>query len=167
LHYCLLNVLLSYIFNIEEVFMGGDKAIWRRELDIDELQRRGAGTLAETMGINFIEIGVDFMRASMQVDAKLRQPLGLLNGGASAALAETVASTAGNYCVGEGYCCVGAHVSASHLLPVREGLVIATTKPLHLGGRTQLWEVKITREDGRIFCDARMSLQVIRAGVCK
>ena len=113
------------------------------------------------LGIVFTEIGPDFVRATMPVDARTRQPYGLLHGGASVLLAETLGSTAGNLCVEPGELCVGIEINANHLNAVREGQVTGTARPLHVGRRTQVWEIRIEDDPGRLVCVSRLTLAVI------
>nr|WP_244858729.1 MULTISPECIES: hotdog fold thioesterase [Lysobacter] len=120
-----------------------------------------AGTSMETLGILFTEIGYDFLRATMPVDARTRQPYGLLHGGASVLLAETLGSSAGMLCVGEGEGCVGIEINANHVRGVREGLVTGTARPLHVGRQTQVWEIRIEDERARLVCISRLTLAVI------
>ncbi|MEG3192866.1 hotdog fold thioesterase [Lysobacter sp. D1-1-M9] len=115
----------------------------------------------EPLGIVFTEIGPDFLRATMPVDARTRQPYGLLHGGASVLLAETLGSTGGNLCVPEGRACVGVEINANHLRAVREGIVTGTARPLHVGGRTQVWEIRIEDAADRLVCISRLTLAVI------
>ncbi len=113
------------------------------------------------LGIVFTEIGPDFVRATMPVDARTRQPYGLLHGGASVLLAETLGSSAGNLCVEPGERCVGIEINANHLAAVREGQVTGTARPLHVGRRTQVWEIRIEDDLGRLVCISRLTLAVI------
>ena len=119
--------------------------------------------MVEHLGIEFIEIGDDYLKATMPVDERTRQPIGLLNGGASCALAESIASTAANYCVDQAKAyCIGLDINANHLSPARKGLVIATTKPFHIGKNTQVWEIRIASQNGRLVCISRMTMAVIQ-----
>lgn len=137
-------------------------SIWKRDLSIDALNTRSKNSNAEHLGISFDAIGKDYLSASMPIDARTRQPLGLLNGGASAALVENVASVAANYCVRPPSYCLGTQVIANHLRPAREGRVTAVARPLHLGRSTQLWEVMIHDLQQRLICAARMSMAVLQ-----
>ena len=106
--------------------------------------------------------GLFRLKASMPVDQRTKQPIGLLNGGASCALAETASSRAANYCVNqEKAYCVGLDLNANHLSPARKGLVIASTKPIHIGKSTQVWEIHIHTQSGRLICISRMTMAVI------
>ncbi len=113
------------------------------------------------LGIVFTELGPDFLRATMPVDARTRQPYGLLHGGASVLLAETLGSSAGNLCVDDDTMCVGIEINANHLVAVREGLVTGTARPLHIGRRTQVWDIRIEDAAGRLACVARLTLAVV------
>ena len=116
----------------------------------------------QPLGIRFTEIGPDFVRGTMPVDARTHQPYGLLHGGASVALAETLGSTAAGLCVAEGEGVVGIEINANHLRGVREGIVIGTARPLHVGRSTQVWEIRIEDEAGQLVCVSRLTLAVIR-----
>lgn len=117
----------------------------------------------QPLGIVFTELGPDFLRATMPVDARTRQPYGLLHGGASVLLAETLGSTGGNLCVPEGKVCVGLEINANHLRGVRDGIVTGTARALHIGGRTQVWEIRIEDQIGALACISRLTLAVIPA----
>lgn len=137
-------------------------AIWIEEITLNDLAQRSKGTMAEHLKIEFIEIGDDYLVATMPVDYRTCQPLGLLNGGASCALAETVASTAANYCVEQKhYYCVGMEINANHVFSVKEGQVRAVASPLHLGKKTQVWQIKIMNEQAKLVCISRMTIAVI------
>src|SRR3546814_2847899 len=108
------------------------------------------------LGIEFTEIGPDYVRATMPVDARTHQPYGLLHGGASVLLAETLGSTAGGLCVDPGQGVVGIEINANHLAGVREGKVTGTARPLHVGRSTQVWEIRIEDDHGRLACISRL-----------
>ena len=113
------------------------------------------------LGIEFTEIGADFVRGRMPVDGRTRQPYGILHGGASVALAETLGSYAGNLCVDEGSMVVGQEISAHHLRPMSEGWVVGTARALHLGRRSQVWDIRMEDEAGRLVCASRLTLAVV------
>jgi 1,4-dihydroxy-2-naphthoyl-CoA hydrolase len=118
--------------------------------------------LAAHLNIQFIESGDDYLTASMPVNHTTIQPLGILHGGASCVLAETVGSTAANFCIDfDKHRAVGLDINANHLKTVREGLVIATATPIHLGRRTQVWRIVIKDEAGRQTCESRLTMAVI------
>lgn len=134
---------------------------FRRTITLEALNALSRGTAMEPLGIVFTDIGVDYLRGTMPVDARTRQPYGLLHGGASVLLAETLGSTAGGLCVDEGQGVVGIEINANHLAGVREGLVTGTARPLHVGRGTQVWEIRIEDERGRLACVSRLTLAVI------
>lgn len=137
-------------------------SIWKMPINHAVLADRSANTFADYIGIRFTEYGDDYLRATLPVDHTTKQPLGFLNGGVSAALAETVASTAANFCVDQSLCyCVGLDINANHLRPATGGLVTATAKPIHLGNKTQVWEIKIENEAGKLVCISRMTMAVV------
>src|SRR5882724_67854 len=112
--------------------------IWFSDFKLEQIVDRGANTLVEHLGIQFIEVGPDYLRATMPVDNRTRQLMGVLHGGASAALAETIGSFAANMCVDyTRLLCVGQEINANHLRPVASGRVTTTARPFHLGTRNQ------------------------------
>lgn len=134
---------------------------FRRTTTLEALNALSRGTAMEPLGIAFTEIGPDYVRGTMPVDARTRQPYGLLHGGASVLLAETLGSTAGGLCVEEGQGVVGIEINANHLAGVRDGLVTGTARPLHVGRSTQVWEIRIEDGRGRLACVSRLTLAVI------
>jgi len=137
-------------------------SIWHEEPDLHALARRGEGTMVAHLGIRYVDAGPDWLTAAMAVDARARQPYGILHGGASVALAETVGSAAGNLCVNpERSVCVGLEINANHVRTVRAGEIRATARPLHLGGRTQVWDIRIVDGRDRLVCVSRLTLAVI------
>jgi 1,4-dihydroxy-2-naphthoyl-CoA hydrolase len=137
------------------------RRMFRPGSTLESLNAMSRGTAMEPLDIVFTEIGDDFLRATMPVDARTRQPYGLLHGGASVLLAETVGSSAGMLCVGEGEGVVGIEINANHLRGVRDGRVTATARPLHVGRQTHVWEIRIEDERGRLVCVSRLTLAVI------
>ena len=133
---------------------------FRRHPDLATLNASAAGTLSEALGIEFTEIGEDFVRGRMPVDARTRQPFGLLHGGASVALAETLGSTAGNLCLESGRA-VGLEINANHLRAATHGHVTGTARPLHIGRSTQVWEIRIEDDAGQATCVSRLTLAVV------
>lgn len=113
------------------------------------------------LGIEFTEVGPDYLCAKMPVDARTIQPFGLLHGGASVVLAETLGSMAGWMCLPEGQHCVGLEINANHLRGVTSGHVHGKASPLHLGRSTQVWEIKITNDEGKLVCVSRLTLAVV------
>ena len=136
--------------------------IWRTQITPERLQERSRNTLSEHLGIKVTEIGPDYLRASMPVNSHTHQPNGILHGGASVALAETVGSLAANLCVdAEKHRCVGQEINANHLRPVASGLVIGTARPFHIGGRSQVWSIEIRDEQDKLVCVSRLTMAVI------
>ena len=136
--------------------------MFRPDITLDTLNQWSDGTLMQPLGIRFTEIGPDYVRGTMPVDARTLHPYGLLHGGASVALAETLGSTAGGLCVEDGQGVVGIEINANHLRGVREGTVTGTARPLHVGRSTQVWEIRIEDEAGQLVCISRITLAVIR-----
>lgn len=133
---------------------------WPEGTSLDTLNARSHGTLMASLGIVFTELGDGYLRATMPVDARTHQPYGLLHGGASVALAETLGSSAGMLMAG-GHAVVGLEINANHLRAVRGGLVTGTARPLHLGRSTQVWEIAIEDEAGNPVCISRLTLAVL------
>jgi len=137
-------------------------AIWKRSATPEQLNARNPGSLNEALGITFTELGEDYVRATMPVDGRTKQPFGLLHGGASVALAETLGSVGGWLVLPPGGGrTVGLEINANHVRAVREGHVTGTARPLHLGRTTQVWEIKIEDGEGRLSCVSRITLAVV------
>lgn len=138
--------------------------IFRQPVSIDALNAMSRDTLIDHLGIVFTEAGDDWLRATMPVDPRTRQPYGLLHGGASVVLAETLGSSAGNLCVDPAQeMCVGLEINANHLRAQREGVVTGTTRALHVGRSTQVWEIRIEDARGKLCCVSRLTLAVVPA----
>lgn len=133
---------------------------WPEEVSLELLNQRSQGTLMEALGIRFTELGDGVLRATMPVDARTHQPYGLLHGGASVALAETLGSSAGMLMAG-GNAVVGLEINANHLRAVRHGVVTGSARPLHLGRSTQVWQIEIADENGKPVCISRITLAVL------
>ena len=137
---------------------------FREPVDLEAINAAACGTMIEQLGIVITEAGPDWLRGSMPVDARTRQPYGLLHGGASVALAETLGSVAGGLCVDPAReAVVGLEINANHLRGARDGLVIGTARPLHIGRSTQVWEIRIENQAGKPVCISRLTLAVIPA----
>jgi uncharacterized protein (TIGR00369 family) len=137
------------------------RSIFRSTDSVDDLNRYSRNTAMEQLGIAFTEIGPDYVRGTMPVDARTHQPYGLLHGGASVLLAETLGSSAGNLCCPEGKVCVGIEINANHVRGVRSGTVTGTARPIHVGGSTQVWEIRVEDEAGKLVCISRLTLAVV------
>ncbi len=139
-------------------------SIWfKKDLRIADLQNRDTNTMSAHIGIAFTEIGDDYLCAKMPVDERTKQPYGILHGGASAALAETVGSVASALVVDtKEYRCVGLEINANHIRSVKEGFVIATCKPIHLGRQTHVWDIQLREEaTGKLTCISRLTVMVL------
>jgi len=143
-------------------------SIWRSPQTLEELNAANEGTLVRYLGIVFSEIGSDFLRATMPVDDRTRQPYGLLHGGASVALAETLGSTGAVMCVDKaGFLCVGQEINANHVRSARRGQVTGTARPVHLGGRSHVWAIEIVNDEQHLVCISRLTVAVVKVGTLK
>ena len=140
--------------------MSGATIAWPEGATLDALNARSAGTLMQALGIEFTELGPGYLRATMPVDARTHQPYGLLHGGASVALAETLGSSAGALMAGDN-AVVGLEINANHLRSVRSGLVTGTARPIHIGRSTQVWEIRIEDAAAKPVCISRITLAVL------
>lgn len=136
--------------------------IWfKPELRLADLLPLGQGTMGEHLGIEWLELGEDFIKARMPVDHRTKQPYGLLHGGASVALAETLGSVGAALSVDPArYIAVGMEINANHIRSVRDGFVIGTTRPVHRGATTQVWEIRIEDERGKLVCISRLTVAI-------
>lgn len=132
-----------------------------RPTTLEALNASSRNTAMEPLGIVFTELAPDFLRATMPVDARTHQPYGLLHGGASVLLAETLGSTAGMLSVPEGKGVVGIEINANHLRGVRRGQVTGTARAVHVGRSTQVWDIRIEDDAGRLVCVSRLTVAVI------
>ncbi len=137
-------------------------SIWRHTPSLEQLNAAAAGTMIGALGIVFTEVGADFIRAEMPVDERTRQPFGLLHGGASVTLAETLGSMGASLCVdADRFACVGQEINANHLRSAKSGRVIGTARPVHIGGRSHVWGIEIVNEAGALVCISRLTMAVI------
>lgn len=137
-------------------------AIWFKEVSLEYARERGRETLLEHLGIEVVEVGDDYLKARMPVDARTRQPAGVLHGGASVALAETLASWAATFCIDPAkHHCVGIEINANHLRPVADGWVHGNARPVNLGRTIQVWEVRITNQQDKLVCISRVTMAVL------
>ncbi len=129
---------------------------------LQDLNHLGKGNMAEHLGIVFTDISENTISAKMPVDHRTKQPYGLLHGGASVVLAETLGSVAAHCCVDtDKHFCVGLEINANHLRSVREGFVYGTAQPLHIGKKTHVWEIRITNESQQLVCISRITIAVL------
>ncbi|WP_036137972.1 hotdog fold thioesterase [Luteibacter sp. 9135] len=139
-------------------------AIWKDPVDLDRLNGWSRGTMMETLDIRFIGSGDDWLRGTMPVDHRTQQPFGLLHGGASVVLAETLGSSAALLTLDvEKQVAVGLDINANHIRGVRGGLVTGTARAAHLGRTTQVWEIRIEDEEGKLVCLSRLTMAVVAA----
>jgi 1,4-dihydroxy-2-naphthoyl-CoA hydrolase len=128
----------------------------------ESLNKLSANTMVSLLGIEFTQVGDNFIEAKMPVDARTQQPLGLLHGGASVTLAETLGSVAATCCIdNEAKYCVGLDINANHIKSVRNGYVSGITTPIHIGKRTHVWEIRIVNEQNELICISRITMAVI------
>lgn len=137
-------------------------AIWKTPISLEIIQKRGANTLMTHMGIEFTDVGEDYLIAKMPVDDRTRQPLGIMHGGASCVLAETVGSVAANFAVDQiTHYCVGLDINTNHIRSVKSGFVYGTAKPYHLGRSTQVWSIEVRDEQHRLVSINRLTMAVM------
>ena len=140
------------------------KPIWTIPITLEEINHRCRNTLCDHLGIEFIEIGDDHMAARMPVDKRTHQPFGSVHGGATAALAETVGSVAGNCCIDSTKAAVGLDLNINHIRGVKSGFVTGIAKPLHLGKTTQVWDIRIYNEAKQLISAARLTIAILAKG---
>ncbi|MGC8594996.1 MAG: hotdog fold thioesterase [Candidatus Kryptoniota bacterium] len=132
------------------------------EVSVKEINEFSRKTMSETIGIEITEVGEDYIKGRMPVDYRTMQPYGIMHGGASAALAETLGSIAGNFFVDQDKeVVVGLELNVNHIRSVREGFVFGTARPIHIGSRTQVWDIRIEDERGRLVSVSRLTLAVV------
>ena len=137
-------------------------AIWKKQASLEEMNARNESCAVGHLGIEITEKGDDYLVGRVPVDARTKQPFGLLHGGVSVVLAETLGSVGAFNACPEGHMAVGLDINANHLRGVREGTVTGTARPLHVGRSTQVWEIRIEDEAGQLVCVSRITLAVIR-----
>ncbi|MEN2282749.1 hotdog fold thioesterase [Algoriphagus sp. SE2] len=136
--------------------------VFKRKPSLEELNNQSLNTMVSHLGIFFIDISENSISATMPVDERTKQPMGLLHGGANVVLAETLGSIASSLTIDIGKkACVGLEINANHIKAVRSGLVTGTTTPIHIGQSTQIWEIKITNDKGQLSCISRITMAII------
>jgi len=136
--------------------------LWFEEPDITDLNNRHTNHIGALIGIEFTEIGDDFIKARMPVDARTHQPFGILHGGASVVLAESLGSVASSLIIDpEKFMAVGLEVNANHLRPVKDGYVTGICTPIHIGGKTHIWDIKMYDDRGKMNCISRLTVAVV------
>ncbi len=140
------------------------EAIWfKKELSIEELTSLCNQTIAQLLDLKFIETGSNYIKATMPVDHRTHQPYGLLHGGASCVLAETLGSIASGHVIDpEKFICVGIEINANHIRSVRSGLVTGITTPIHIGASTHVWDIKIYDEREKLVCVSRLTVAILK-----
>lgn len=136
-------------------------SIWKQQATLSELNNLSNETLIAHLGIEYTQIGDDFITAKMPVDQRTRQPFGMLHGGASAVLAETLGSVAANLAVEKDKICVGLELNASHLRSVEKGFVNGIAKVVRIGRTVQVWQIDISNEQAQLICSSRLTVSVI------
>jgi len=140
--------------------------LWHSPPSLEGINAIHRGSMGEHLDIAFTEISDSYLRATMPVDARTRQPFGLLHGGASVALAETVGSTAAGLCIDSAiYHCFGLEINANHVRAARTGRVTATARPKHIGGSTHVWTIDIVNEADQLICTSRLTMAIVKRAV--
>jgi 1,4-dihydroxy-2-naphthoyl-CoA hydrolase len=140
-----------------------NNAIWfNKDVDVTQLLPLGAVTMSDHLGMEWLELGPDYLKMKMPVDERTKQPYGLLHGGASCALAETIGSIGSHLLIDPAkYLCVGLEINANHTSSAKSGFVIATATPLHVGHTTHVWDIKIHNEAGKLVCVCRLTVAIL------
>ncbi|MGA2785386.1 MAG: hotdog fold thioesterase [Candidatus Bathyarchaeia archaeon] len=137
-------------------------AIWLSQATPESLNEMGKATLLSHLGIEFLEIGDNYLKARMPVDHRTITPFGLLHGGASAAFAETLGAIGASLCIDrEKKSCVGLEINANHVRPAKQGFVYGTAKPIHMGNFTQVWEIRIQNQEDNLVCISRLTVATL------
>lgn len=137
--------------------------IWfHKSIQVEDLHPLANNTIAAQIGIEFTEIGPDFLKGRMPVDHRTHQPYGLLHGGASCVLAETLGSVASALVIDQSkFICVGLEINANHVRGVREGFVTGTASPIHIGASTHVWDIRLQDEKGKLICISRLTVAIL------
>ncbi len=135
--------------------------IWQQPLSVDILNAINEDTVVRRLGIEFLEVGDDFLRARVPVNAHTRQPYGLLHGGVSVVLAETLGSCGAVYACPEGWRAVGLDINANHIRGATSGWVTGTARPVHIGRSTQVWQIDMHNDEGEITCVSRLTMAML------
>lgn len=136
--------------------------IWYTDFDVQDVNERAKNTMSDFLGIKFTEVGDDYLVATMPVDERTKQPVGIMHGGASCVLAESVGSTAANCCVDlKKFYCVGLDINTNHIRSIKNGRVVGTAKPFHIGKTTQVWGIEIRDEQDKLVSVTRLTMVVL------
>jgi uncharacterized protein (TIGR00369 family) len=136
--------------------------IWTKHIDIAELTRSHIDTAVSNLGMEFLEVGDDFIRGRVPVDKRTRQPFGILHGGVSVVLAETLGSCGAHYSCADGYYGVGLDINANHIRSATEGWVTGTARPVHRGRGTHVWQIDLQDDAGRLTCVSRITMAILQ-----
>jgi 1,4-dihydroxy-2-naphthoyl-CoA hydrolase len=137
-------------------------SIWKKQATLEQINALFKGTMCEHVGMVLTEIGPDYLRATLPVDARTQQHMGVIHGGASVVLAETIGSVGSGLCCPDGYHVVGLDINANHVRAGKPPYVTATARPFHLGGTTMVWDIRITDVDDKLVCIARLTCAVLK-----
>jgi len=134
-----------------------------KNVSVEDLKPLGKGTMTEHLGLEWVEIGKDFLKAKIPVDHRTIQPYGLLHGGASCVLAETIGSVASHLVIDPSeFYCVGIEINANHIRSAKDGFVYGTCSPLHIGSSTHVWDIRITNEEEKLICISRLTVAIMK-----
>ena len=136
-------------------------SVWKQPVSVETLTAIHVNTTVAHLGIEFLEVGDDFIRARSPVDSRTRQPMGILHGGISVLLAETLGSCGAAYASPAGHRAVGLDINANHLRSVSEGWVTGTARPFHIGRTTHVWQIEVTNEKGQLTCVSRITMAIL------
>ena len=139
---------------------------FNKGVSVEDLKPLGKGTMTEYLGIEWVEVGNNFLKAKMPVDHRTIQPYGLLHGGASCVLAETIGSVASHLVIDPSeFYCVGIEINANHIRSAKEGFVYGICSPLHIGSSTHVWDIRITNEEEKLICISRLTVAIMKKKV--
>lgn len=136
-------------------------SIWKQPVSVESLTAIHVGTTVEHLGIEFLEVGDDFIRARAPVDARTRQPMGILHGGISVVLAESLGSCGAAFASPPGHRAVGLDINANHLRSVSSGWVTGTARPMHVGRTTHVWQIEVSNDKGQLTCVSRITIAIL------
>jgi len=137
--------------------------IWNTNISFEAIKERNKDTMVDHLGIEFTDIGDDYLVATMPVDHRTKQALGIMHGGASCVLAETVGSVAANYAIDiTTHYCVGLDINTNHIRSIKSGFVVGKAQPFHIGRSTQVWDIKITDENEKLISVNRLTMAVMK-----
>jgi uncharacterized protein (TIGR00369 family) len=138
-------------------------SLWKKPISLASIGAHNANTAISHLGIEFLEVGDDFLRARVPVDERTRQPFGILHGGVSVVLAETLGSVGAMYACAEGERVVGLDINANHIRATSSGWVTGTARPVHVGKSTQVWQIDMVNDQGQLTCVSRITMAVLQA----